>query len=172
MKKLLCTAVLCVLSILNIQTVYANIIPIAIAGDDQDVYVDQVVSLDGSASYDPDGVSIFWSWMFVSVPAGSIAALSDPNSPAPSFIPDVAGDYDLELIVNDGFDDSAPDFVTISATVVPVPPAVWLFGSGLLGLVGIARRRKQPKQDSKKDSNQNNSRLYNNQDNRKPRVTH
>ena len=25
--------------------------------------------------------------------------------------------------------------------VVPVPPAVWLFGSGLLGLVGIARRK-------------------------------
>ena len=29
--------------------------------------------------------------------------------------------------------------VTIGA--VPVPPAVWLFGSGLLGLVGVARRR-------------------------------
>jgi hypothetical protein len=25
--------------------------------------------------------------------------------------------------------------------VVPVPPAVWLFGSGLLGLIGIARRK-------------------------------
>lgn len=30
---------------------------------------------------------------------------------------------------------------TVSA--VPVPAAVWLFGSGLLGLVGVSRRRKQ-----------------------------
>ena len=28
-----------------------------------------------------------------------------------------------------------------SATVVPVPAAAWLFGSGLLGLVGIARKK-------------------------------
>jgi hypothetical protein len=27
--------------------------------------------------------------------------------------------------------------------VIPVPAAVWLFGSGLLGLVGVARRRKR-----------------------------
>ena len=26
--------------------------------------------------------------------------------------------------------------------VVPIPPALWLFGSGLLGLVGMARRSK------------------------------
>ncbi len=26
--------------------------------------------------------------------------------------------------------------------VVPIPPAVWLFGSGLLGLIGMARHRK------------------------------
>jgi hypothetical protein len=32
---------------------------------------------------------------------------------------------------------SGPDIV-----VVPVPAAIWLFGSGLLGLVGIARRKK------------------------------
>jgi hypothetical protein len=33
----------------------------------------------------------------------------------------------------------APNF---SAAVVPLPAAVWLFGSGLLGLIGVARRRK------------------------------
>ena len=28
------------------------------------------------------------------------------------------------------------------ATVIPVPAAVWLFGSGLLGLAGVARRKR------------------------------
>ena len=37
----------------------------------------------------------------------------------------------------------ALDIVNVaSAGVVPVPAAAWLFGSGLLGLVGIARRRR------------------------------
>ena len=31
----------------------------------------------------------------------------------------------------------------LSIVAVPVPAAVWLFGSGLLGLVGVARRKKQ-----------------------------
>lgn len=35
----------------------------------------------------------------------------------------------------------ATGFLT-SVTVVPIPPAVWLFGSGLIGLIGIARRKK------------------------------
>jgi hypothetical protein len=32
--------------------------------------------------------------------------------------------------------------VSISTSVIPVPGAVWLFGSGLLGLAGVARKRK------------------------------
>ena len=31
---------------------------------------------------------------------------------------------------------------TATSTAVPVPAAVWLFGSGLIGLVGMARRKK------------------------------
>jgi len=33
-------------------------------------------------------------------------------------------------------------FATLDSTVVPIPAAVWLFGSGLLGLIGLSRRRK------------------------------
>ncbi|MDT8283315.1 MAG: VPLPA-CTERM sorting domain-containing protein [Gammaproteobacteria bacterium] len=35
-----------------------------------------------------------------------------------------------------------PLSLSITPSAVPVPAAVWLFGSGLLGLVGVARRRK------------------------------
>lgn len=44
---------------------------------------------------------------------------------------------------NGPFGGSVPGFNgTGSLTAVPVPAAVWLMGSGLLGLVGVARRRK------------------------------
>ena len=33
------------------------------------------------------------------------------------------------------------DVLVVDVQVIPVPAAVWLFGSGLIGLVGIARRR-------------------------------
>lgn len=32
--------------------------------------------------------------------------------------------------------------ITATPSAIPVPAAVWLFGSGLIGLVGVARRRK------------------------------
>ena len=40
---------------------------------------------------------------------------------------------------------AAEDYIgaTVTVSAVPVPPAVWLFGSGLIGLVGVARRRSQ-----------------------------
>jgi hypothetical protein len=37
--------------------------------------------------------------------------------------------------------DSLTDWRQPAANPVPVPAAVWLFGSGLLGLIGVARGR-------------------------------
>jgi len=36
----------------------------------------------------------------------------------------------------------APNFVSAVPAAVPLPAAAWLFGSGLLGLIGVARRKK------------------------------
>ena len=45
----------------------------------------------------------------------------------------------------DGFDYDASgelNFLITEVKVVPVPAAVWLFGSGLIGLIGVARRKE------------------------------
>lgn len=45
----------------------------------------------------------------------------------------------IELVDNDGNDISGLDNIQLSG--VPIPTAVWLFGSGLLCLIGVARRK-------------------------------
>ena len=48
------------------------------------------------------------------------------------------------ILTEAGLDKSALSFSVspTPAAVVPVPAAVWLFGSGLLGLAAMARRKK------------------------------
>ena len=52
---------------------------------------------------------------------------------------DSATDLTLRLT---GLNSNHDRYVAVDLGPVPVPAAVWLFGSGLLSLVGIARRRK------------------------------
>jgi hypothetical protein len=40
------------------------------------------------------------------------------------------------------FEDFHGIQIGIGSSVVPIPPAAWLLGSGLIGLIGVARRKK------------------------------
>jgi len=99
-----------------------NSAPTADAGEDQSVFVSDVVTLNGSASADPDGDALLYSWRFVSRPAGSSAALQNAETVNPTFTADVEGDFVIELLVGDGELDSDPDTVTVNATNANVKP--------------------------------------------------
>jgi hypothetical protein len=98
----------------TVQISTGNSAPVANAGADQSVVVTNTVTLNGSGSTDVDGNQLTFQWSFQSRPAGSAATLSNPAAVTPSFAVDRQGDYVLQLIVNDGLSDSAPDTVTIS----------------------------------------------------------
>jgi RHS repeat-associated protein len=95
-----------------------NSAPVADAGEDQTAFVDETVQLDGSRSSDADGDSLIFLWSFTSVPQDSLAVLSDTMIVAPTFVPDQAGMYVVQLIVNDGIEDSAPDTAKVTVNVV------------------------------------------------------
>ncbi|MBW2171742.1 MAG: hypothetical protein JRF69_07140, partial [Deltaproteobacteria bacterium] len=94
-----------------------NYPPVAVAGDDYSVAVNDLVSLDGSESYDPDGHDpITYLWTIISKPVGSTAVLSDPIAVDPTFTADVVGYYTIELVVTDNLgESSSPDQIIIGA---------------------------------------------------------
>ena len=93
----------------------------------------QVDSFDASI-FDPDtivaGNSVFT--LQITNPTNA-AFLNGIQNGANSVNGNTIGADDL-LVAADG---------NLALQAIPVPPAVWLFGSGLLGLVGVARRKQQ-----------------------------
>lgn len=96
-----------------------NTPPVADAGSNQSVLINQTVQLDGSGSSDDDLDELLYAWTFTSRPAGSTSAFSDPSAVNPTFVPDIAGDYVIQLVVNDGTVDSSPSSVTVSVSDDP-----------------------------------------------------
>jgi hypothetical protein len=88
--------------------------PSADAGEDQVAATGETVLLDGSASSDPNGDELTFGWTLVSKPDGSTASLADADTATPSFVADLAGEYQVMLVVSDGV-LSDDDTVVITA---------------------------------------------------------
>ena len=97
----------------------ADVPPVANPGNPQTVSVGTLVTVDGTSSTDSDGQPLSYTWSLLSSPAGSTAALVSPNAPKASFLADLPGNYVVQLVVNDGFLNSAPATTTISTNDVP-----------------------------------------------------
>ncbi|MBI4528657.1 MAG: tandem-95 repeat protein [Deltaproteobacteria bacterium] len=107
----------------NVLVENVNHVPVAMAGADQTRNEGTVVTLNGSASSDPDSDPLTYSWTQLMGPA---AALSDSTSATPSFTAPLVGPGGATLVfglvVNDGLDSSSRDEVTITVLNVNDPP--------------------------------------------------
>ena len=116
-----------------------NAAPFANAGLDQTVTIGAGVNLDGSLSSDPNGDSLSYVWSLTIKPANSTAQITAPTISKPQFIPDIAGIYEVSLVVSDGKLKSLnADKINIVAMAKSAPV---ILDSGLYRCSNITKER-------------------------------
>src|SRR3954468_20983833 len=88
--------------------------PVATAGSSVSVNMGDSVVLDGSSSSDPQGQALTYDWSFQSRPLTSRASFNDPHVNKPSFVPDVDGNYVVQLVVTNSVLSSPPSQITVT----------------------------------------------------------
>jgi uncharacterized protein (TIGR03437 family) len=107
----------------TITSYIGNVPPNANAGKAQNARRGSAVTLNGTASFDPDNgpQPLTYSWSFATVPAASQLSGVFSNQATPSFTPDADGVYTILLTVSDGA-ATGTDTVQITAADPNVPP--------------------------------------------------
>ena len=91
--------------------VAGNRSPVSYAGPDKVWRIPGTVVLDGTGSHDPDPPDrLSYAWTQIDGPA---VTLEDAGSATPWFHADAETQYRFELVVSDGFVDSAPSYVNL-----------------------------------------------------------
>jgi hypothetical protein len=101
----------------TVTVVSSNRPPVANAGPNQQVNEGDLVTLDGSASSDPDGDALTYSWSQIGGPA---VTLSSTTAAKPTFTAPDDGTYTFRLAVNDGKATASDDITVNVANVAPV----------------------------------------------------
>jgi len=99
--------------------------PVVYISSEVEVAILDTVTLDGSASYDPEGDDITYTWTIFAKPQGSTASMLVNNDVYGKFVPDVRGNYEVQLAISDG-NKTTSDKISLSAdvpriTVIDVP---------------------------------------------------
>ena len=90
-----------------------NEAPVANAGADQVVEIGQTATLDGTGSSDADGDTLTYQWTLMTAPSGGSASITGETSATAQLVPDAEGNWEIQLVVNDGQENSSPDMLTI-----------------------------------------------------------
>lgn len=101
-----------------------NSAPVADAGPDLAAVVGETLLLDGTASFDVDGDPLTGTWSLTTRPAGSTALLAPAGDLAAELVPDLAGAYVGQLLVDDGHGAGASDTTLLIAEPPNRPPLI------------------------------------------------
>lgn len=130
------------------RTPLVNNPPLAIASvTPTDTTIGQQVDLDGTSSSDPENGLLTYKWMLNSIPDGSTATIVAPEEAKTSFVPDVAGEYKVQLEVNDGKNKKASVEITVSVKEGENAPPVANAGKD---------QRKEPGEEATLDGSASN----------------
>ncbi|NNF15970.1 MAG: hypothetical protein HKN70_04440 [Gammaproteobacteria bacterium] len=103
------------------STVFMNRCPLANAGQNLHIMIDQPIPLDASKSSDMDGQALTFYWQLAQSPPGSGARIDNPHSLTTEFTADLAGEYEFTLTVKDSAGATSVDTVRFSTgNVAPV----------------------------------------------------
>lgn len=92
----------------------------ALAGNDQQVQVGQLVTLDGSASHSAGNQPFSTEWVLLRKPAKSTVTLTGATTLNPTFTPDEVGEYELELTLSNTGGRSIDRVLVVASVAQPL----------------------------------------------------